>query len=226
MSAIQENVHTVTSYISGVTKAFTGQRLATVTFKTSKDKDSLYFGMKRESKAVSIPAITNDEITANMALLLPRVKELVQATQDKIIREAITANDSLLHVTQESISLAACLEYLEDSNESGRLTKETVATWFDSEVLEMLSLALAEKLGVSEVPTQAESDKIEAVVNEFKGKVASLAGGKTSFSPKIAAQVKKAVELAPESDVLRSRFISRLDKMMQVAAENDLLNAL
>lgn len=226
MSNIDTNTHTVTTYISGVTKAFTGQRLATVTFKTSKDKNSLYFGMKRESRAVSIPQITNADIESNMVLLLPHVKELVQGVQDKIVREAITANDGLLHVTQESIGMAAVIEYLEDSNESGRLTKEAVGEWFKENVMEMLMMTLAEKLGVSAEPTQEESDKVEKIVSEFQGKISSLAGGKTSYPAKMAAQLKKAVEMAPESDVLRERFVVRLGKMMREVSENDLLNAL
>lgn len=225
MSAIDTSVNTVVSYTSGVTKPFAGQRLASFNWKTSKDKDSLYFGIKRESKAVSLPMIGTEQISASLAALTPHIKVWLHGVQDKMIREQLEASDNCLHITNESIGIAAICEYLEDSNESGRVTKADVEVWFNENIADSLMVQLAERLGVSETPTQADSDNIDAVVAAFKGKIASLAGGKTSYDPKTASQLQKCIALVPAGDVLADRFIARLQKMQDVTPDS-LLDAL
>ncbi len=220
------NTHTVVEYNSGVTKALSGQRLSTHSWKTTKVGDTEY---KRPSVCVSIPLVTSAEIAENVTALIPVIASFLQDTQDKMIRESLNVgkHGEYVHVTQESISVGAMIEWLESSNESGRLTKEVVAEWFDAEIAETLMVELAVKLGVSEECTQADSDKIEAIVGEFKNKISALAGGKTVYPVGIAKQLKKAVELVGNSDdVLKGRFLVRLDKMMLEVKENDLLGAL
>lgn len=225
MSAIDTNVNTVVAYTSGVTKPFAGQRLASFNWKTGTDKNSLWFGKKRESKAVSLPMVSNDMISSNLVALTPHIKVWLHGVQDKMIREQLEASDGLLHVTNESIGIAAICEFLEESNESGRVTKADVEVWFTEQIADTLMVQLAERLGVSENPSQADSDKISAVVAAFKGKISALAGGKTSYDPKTAAQLQKCIALVPAGDVLADRFSVRLQKMVDVTPDS-LLDAL
>lgn len=214
MSVIDTASHNVVPYVSGTTKPFTGQRLATVTYKTVKDSTSALFNVKRESKAVSLPVIEDTAISSNLAALLPHVRVMLNKVQDAIIREALDAGNNVLHITTEQVSIAACVEFLENSNESGRLTKETVATWFTDTIADVLMVTLADKLGVSDTPSDAESKQIEAIVAGFKDKVSALAGGKTSYEPKLCESIKKCLALAPSDDILSARFTARLDKMI------------
>lgn len=225
MSAIDTAVNTVVAYTSGVTKPFAGQRLASFNWKTSTQKDSLWFGKKRESKAVSLPQIGSDTIVANIGVLTPHIRVWLASVQDKMIREQLEVSDNVLHITNESIGIAAMCEYLEESNESGRVTKADVEEWFKENIADSLMVQLAERLGVSDTPSQSESDKIDAVVAAFKGKIAALAGGKTSYDPKTATQLQKCISLVPAGDVLADRFTLRLQKMVDTTPD-DLLNAL
>lgn len=224
MSIIDNAAHTVSSY-DGKNKAFTGQRLAKFTWKTVQDKNSPLYNVKRDSKCVSLPLVTGDDIASNLLALMPHVQSYLHGVQDKIIREQLEAGSNVLHITSESVSVAAICEYLESSDESGRMTKETVGAWFDETVSEQLALALALKLGVSEVPTDAESAKILAVVDAFKSKIASLAGGKTAYEPKVCTSLISALELAPAGDVLAVRFTTRLNKMIADSKAGDELLA-
>jgi hypothetical protein len=225
MSVADMNVNTVVAYTSGVTKPFSGQRLASFNWKTGTNKDSLWFGIKRESKAVSLPQIAAADIAANITALTPHIRVWLHGVQDKMIREMLDVSDTVLHVTNESIGIAAMCEFLEESNESGRVTKADVEVWFKENIADSLMVSLAERLGVSDTPSQADSDKIDAVVAAFKGKISALAGGKTSYDPKTAAQLQKCLSLVPAGDVLADRFTLRLQKMVEVK-EDDLLNAL
>jgi hypothetical protein len=222
MSVIDNLNHSVVSYDPKSTKAFTGQRLSKVTYKTITDKNSEFYGIKRDSKCVSLPLVQVADVVANIASLAPAVVEYLHSVQDKIVRERVDAGAT--SISMQEISIAACIEWLESNSESGRLTKEVVASWFDETISDQLTVTLAEKLGVSEVPTDAESAKILAVVEAFKSKVASLAGGKTSFEPKVCKSLVNALALAPAGDVLATRFTTRLNKMIAEAeAGADLL---
>lgn len=222
MSVIDTLNHSIVDYDPKATKAFSGQRLAKVTYKTINDKENPLHGIKRPSKCVSLPMFKNEEVIASVTALAPMMIETLQGIQDKIVRERVDAGAA--SIAMDEINIAACIEYFESNNESGRLTKESVATWFDETISEQLAVTLAEKLGVSEVPTDAESNKILAVVTAFKDKVSSLAGGKTSFEPKVCKSLVNALNLAPAGDVLAGRFTARLNKMIEDAEKGaDLL---
>ncbi len=222
MSIIDNAGHTVVTH-DGKNKAFAGQRLAKFSWKTNNVPGHELYGIKRDSKCVSLPMIAGADIAANLAALTPAITSFLHGVQDKMVREMLEVGNNVLHVTTESISIAAICEWLEGNDESGRLTKESVASWFDSEVSDNLAIALAAKLGVSEVPTDAESQKIMDVVAAFKGKISSLAGGKTSYEPKISRSLISALELAPSGDALASRFIGRLEKMIAASVADDAL---
>lgn len=225
MSVIDTLNHSIVDYDPKSTKAFTGQRLSKVTYKTITDKEHPLCGVKRPSKCVSLPLIAVADVIANAAVLAPAVVEFLHGVQDKIVRERVDENAA--SISMNEISIAACVEWLESNSESGRLTKETVSTWFAETVAEPLTVVLADKLGVSEVPTDAESNKIIAVVEAFKGKIAALAGGKTAYEPKVCTSLISALALAPAGDALATRFTNRLTKMIEEAKANeDLLSLL
>lgn len=225
MSIIDQANHSVVKYDPKTSKAFTGQRLAKVTYKTITDKDNPLFNVKRESKCVSVPLVTSTQVSENLIVLTPHIIEYLHSVQDKMIREKIDAGSN--HISNDDISIASMVEWLDANNESGRLTKETVAKWFDENVGDMLAVVLAEKLGVSATPSDAESKQIMAVVGTFKDKVSSLAGGKTSYEPKMCDSLIKCLELAPAGDALASRFMVRLNKMKEDASKNvDLIDLL
>lgn len=213
MSIIDQSAHTVSSY-DGKNKAFTGQRLAKFSWKTVADKLSPMYNIKRDSKCVSLPVIGAADLEDNIVALAPHLCNYLHSVQDKMIREQLEAGSNVLHISNESISLAAICDWLESNDESGRITKESVVTWFNESISDNLAMALSVKLGVSEVPTDAESAKILAVVEAFKGKIGALAGGKTAYAPAICTSLISALELAPAGDVLAARFTVRLNKMI------------
>jgi len=219
MSIIDTAAHSVVSYDPKTSKPFSGQRLAKVTYKTVTDKNSELYGIKRESKCVSIPLIAATDVIGNINVLAPYVVEYLHSIQDKIIRERVDAGAK--HIATDEISIASICEYLESNNESGRLTKDSVATWFQETLADNLAVTLADRMGISENPSDADSEKIIAVVEAFKGKIASLAGGKTAYEPKICKSLISALELAPSGDALATRFTARLQKMINEHKNDD-----
>lgn len=214
MSIIDNLNHSVVTY-DGKNKPFTGQRLSKVTWKTGTDKASPYYNIKRESKCVSLPVITAQMVEDNITVLAPHLISYLHSVQDKMVREILDSGNNVVSIGTNDVSIAAICEYLEGSDESGRLTKEVIGSWFDSAVSENLALLLAEKLGVSAEPTDAENAKVMEVVSAFKGKIAALAGGKTSYEPKVCKSLLNALSLVEASDdVMVVRFTARLNKMI------------
>ena len=219
MSIIDTAAHTVQPY-TGKEKAFTGQRLAKFSWKTVSDKTSPLYNIKRDSKCVSVPLVTVADITTNMAVLGGHLSAYLGSVQDKIIREMLESGNNVAHISTESIGIAAICEYLDGNDESGRLTKESVATWFDSTLSESLAVALSLKLGVSDVPSNEESAKILAVVDAYRGKISALAGGKTSYAPAVCSSLLSVLDLVA-GDTLAQRFTGWLIKMIEDSKKGD-----
>ena len=225
MSNIDNLNHSVVAFDPKKSKPFTGQRLSKVSYKTISDKTNPLYGIKRESKCVSIPLVSAEEVRNNMVALTPHIVEFLMGVQDKIVREAV--DNGSLNIAMESISIGACIGYLEENNESGRLTKESVSAWFNEQIQDNLAMVLMEKLGVSETPTANESAQVMKVIDTFRDKVSGLAGGKTSYEVKLCESLKKCLVLAPAGDVLATRFIARLDGMIEKASQSvDLIDLL
>lgn len=226
MSIINEAAHNVTSYISGSTKAFIGQRLSVVSYKTVQDKESAYFGIKKESKAVSIPKLSSAVVQESIDALMPIIIDTLEGLQDKVIRKQV--DEGKAFITAESISIAALVEQWNSVGTDGeRITKDSVKAWFDSNIAEVLMITLSDRMGIStEAPSNAESQRIEMITASYREKISSLAGGKTSFEPKLAESIVKALKLAGDDDKLAVRFIARCEKMIAENTGNELLNAL
>lgn len=221
MSLIQSDIanarHTVVNYIStasngnSITKAFDGQRLVTACYRTDSKT-----GVSRTNRACSIPKIAVTDIESRITVLMPVLVEHLESVQDKIFKGLLDANGvngTVVDIADNDINLDAVIAYLADSNAGERLTKESIGVWFTENVEEKLMVTLATKLGVSDSPTDQESKQIELITNEYKAKLAMLAGGKTSYNEKLAVSLKKCLELVPD-DKLAIKFNARLDKMI------------
>lgn len=203
------NTHNIKEYVIGVTKPFTGQRLAKVTYKIDKTT-----GIKPESVCVSVPVVSDSDIADKIEQFIPHIKALVERTQDTIIR---TLHESKASVVSDSdISMNAVLEYLNEENSGGRVTKKDASEWFDSVLSDPLAIALASKLGVSTNPSTEDSDKIEKLVSEFKNNISALTAGNVKYDPPVCDVLAKALALAPEEDNMRIKFEKRLDNMRKV----------
>lgn len=210
MSVIS-NVHSIQVFKSGKSEALENQRLAKIVFKSGKKTQK-----QSDSMCVSVPKIKESQelIDANISNLMPHIHTLLEDAQDGIIRSLVVSGKTEVHDSE--ISIAECIKFLEDENKGARLTKETVTEWFTDSLQDLLTVAFADKLGISDTPTEVETKKLEQQINVYREKFASLAGGKTVMVPEIAKKLLKALELAPNDDVMAQRFTKRLEKMTEI----------
>lgn len=212
MSTIS-SVHTVVDFDAKKSQALTDQRLARVIYKTPKK------GVKKQSKCVSIPVVSvvsADFISGATAY----IANMYQAAQDGIIRELVEKGKT--EVQDSEINDTSVLQYLADEAAGNRLTKETVSEWFTGNVADMLSVAFADKLGVSDTPTPEQEAIVAQSVATYKDKFVGLAGGKTKYDKETAVKLLKALEVVEVNDDIGVKFTARLTAMRDAPTGADM----
>lgn len=212
MSNISDRHSFVVYQSSGKDKtvAFTGQRLSVVRFK--KDKD----GKKaKDSQAVSVPVVALEE--ADRAELVTHINEWFAGVQDEIIREACVANKDA--ITDDDISVAAVKAFLIAQAAGERLTGDVIKAWFESEMYEPMLVAFAEKLQISDTPTEEQTKKLETMCNVYRDKFASMAGGRTMFDTATRAKLSRALELVDCTEGIGQKLSAKLTAMSEVSVE-------
>lgn len=176
--------------------------------------------VKKESVSFEVSTSPINEALED-ASFKPFIRGYLESMQNALARKLLEEGKPVIQVAN-SLDSSALLDYLTSDAESGRMTKESIGEWFDLELSELLQVAIADVLGVGDVPTEGQVKTLEAAIAGHKAKIVALAGGATTYAPNIAAKLQKAVELVGDSDVIAVRFIKRLEKM-QVIQDSDML---
>lgn len=216
--------HTVTKFDAKKSEALTGQRLAKVRYKSTKNQAA-----KFPSVCVSVPYISADLINApeTISVLIPYIRIMLENAQDGVIRSLYESRDgSLSQVIDSDISIAACIGYMEAQESGSRLTKEILETWFDTEVSETVQALVIEKLAYTpkdgEELTMEQVAKVDQVTNAYKDLVSSLAGGKTVLQPVQIRNLKGVLELCNESEI-GTKLVAKLIVMENKPKMEDML---
>lgn len=198
-------------------KAFPNQRLIKVIYKSRGDKEAA-----KPNVCASVPLVPNEWITDNVSALLPYIRNLVENAQDAIARERYEAGAA--SIGHEEIDIASVIAYLDDDSKSGRMTGDDIRAWFASELQDAIMVAMADKLGVGDTPSEDQTKRIEQAVNVYRDKFASLAGGKTSLSEQVIEKLQTVMVLGDSENPVSQRLAKRLEDMK--AAHKDELMAL
>ena len=200
--------HDLVKYDAKNSKPFDGQRLAKVCFKTSKSQ-----AIKPDNMCASIPVFSAHAQISDFTPLFPHMDAWLQGVQDQIVREMVENGAQV--VTDSDISLDAIINWLEEDSKGNRLTKEFIIEWFSTELADVLTVAISDKLELSDSPSEAETKRVQQMINVYRDSFAQLAGGKTSFTPEKAKKMQKVLELISDN-AMAQRFNARLEKMQQV----------
>lgn len=180
-------------------------------------------GVKKDSVSVDVPVLDVSILSA--VAFTPFLLEYMNSIQDKLARTLIEKGIKEA-VIPTLLGATEMLEFLTAENESGRITKEKAISWFDAELADLLTVSLADKLGLSDTPDDAQVMKLNKLIVIYKDKICGLAGGKTSYAPKVAAQLYDAISLSDLEDKngIGHKFSLRLQKMS--IQDEDLINLL
>ena len=215
------NRHSVFPFVSGESKALTGQRLAKVGYKqtaamTQKGE------IAPKSICVSVPQFTGDQIRENLHALLPHIGNWLEGIQDNVIRGIYEGRKfDLQSVSDAEISVSQCVSFLEAETSGGRLTKEYLESWFAANMCENLYVVIATKLGfVSEDAegsidiTMDQDSVIQKHLNGYRSLLVSLSGNKVSLDAKQVNGLRRALDVCEMSgDSVAQKLCEKLDKI-------------
>lgn len=211
MSTIS-NRHSVQPFVAGTSTALSGQRLAKVGYKQT-DAMTKKGEIALPSVFASVPGLSPADISARTDRLLPYVRAMLENAQDGIIRSLYESSDcAISSVSDDDISVDACISFLAAEAAGDRLKKDAILAWFDSEVSENLTILVAEKLGFDDL-TPAALVTVSKHVGIYRDLIGALAGGKTLLEPKQIRGCRTAIGLAATTDRISGRLIDRLNVM-------------
>lgn len=210
--SIISNRHQVSAFIAGTSKALSGQRLARVGYKSTKNAPAKY-----PSVCASVPVLTAECLTPDtLTKLQPHILVMLQDAQDGVLRSLYESSDgTLTTVSDDDISVDACIGYLSAVAAGGRLTAELVAAWFDNQVAENLTVVLAEKLGFQELNTE-QLKTIGKHLNGYKALMAECAAWtdkKARMTDKQINGIRRALDVASIDDDVSGKLLAKLDAM-------------
>jgi hypothetical protein len=201
--------HSIIPFVAGKTAPLTGQRLAKVGYKSTAKTPASF-----PSVAVSVPHIEDDAILDSIDSLIPHVRAFLADTQDKVIRSLYESSQgALTNVGDSDISVSQCIAYLETESAGGRLTKESVHTWFDSEAKDVLSAIMADKLGFADTLTDAQIKVIAQKCAAYREVIGSLSGGATVLIPAQIKSVRSLIEQCENESRVKDKLLARLTAM-------------
>jgi len=180
---------------------------------------------KAENTYYRVPTkhLTEELVVSRIAELSPYVLSYLQEQEDKEIKAYHAKGGQQVYT--ESLSIDKIIEALEASEAGARLNKEKIEAWFTECLQDSLAVAFAARLGITENSSEQELVKLELVLNAYKAKFASLAGGKTYIKEAdCIAMISVVVKAEAEQSLLGKRFIARLESMKK--KEDDLLLSL
>lgn len=178
----------------------------------------------RTNSYVEVPSFTEAEVTDQLVVLMPHLITYLETVQDGIIKGYHTS--SYTEVFESAIKLNAVIDKLESAGE-GRLNKEQVFSWFDETMKDSLTVAFADKMGLSDEPSEAEEERLTAIVDAYRTKLGALAGGKSRFMPEECVRLQQAIDVAEADETpLGARFMQRLEKMQEPEQADELLISL
>jgi hypothetical protein len=207
------NRHNVIPFVAGKTAALTGQRLAKVGY-----KKTALIPNPLPSVAISVPYIQPSAVQENYLRLLPYIGTMLETAQDGIVRSLYESSDGVLtSVSDDDISLNACIAFMEAEANGNRLKKETIVAWFVSEMAAICEVIIAEKLKFT-VPDGEELNAdqrktIAPYLAAVKEIFSTLAGGKTMLFQGKIDECRFYLSFAPDGSETAQRLVSRLNSM-------------
>jgi hypothetical protein len=202
------NRHNVNLFVAGKSQPLTGQRLAKIGYKSTKKTPAKF---KSICVSVSQIELTKEHWEAHNDLFASIIKDALCNAQDGIIRTLYESSQgNLTSVSDDELSVNSCVAFIAAERDGGRLTKEFLSGWFNENMRDNLTIAIAEKLGTEDM----EDKRIAAAVKAYHDMIASLSGGKTFYTPEQCKSLLRAIELSSVDDDTSAKLSARLEKMM------------
>ena len=182
--SVVSNIHTITP-LTKESKPLSGQRLVRMIAKRTKD-GSYESPNLQGSHCVSIPQVDENAVMDAIDKLFPHVLSMIRDTQDKMVRE-YRVSTGRNEIQDSDISVAKCVEWLDNNATSDRFTTEYLCDWFMSDYAPLATQFIERAI------SGAAAEIISAKTNVLRDMFAGFASGRYSPSiPQCKAMIKFA----------------------------------
>lgn len=185
--------------ISQVNGIFTTKKLAE--FKGAEVKEGEFLVRKIEkgtglaSLGCVIPAVTQEGFVSALenTSVFNAAIEWFQSSWNDALKLRLEEGKNLYLA---DLDLATLVEFFDAKEVSeGRVSKEKISGWFDSEVAKVLHRAFAEKLG------NIDNDKMVEILKSYKIQFMNLAKREITLAGPVKVNLEKAISLLPASSM-------------------------
>ena len=191
MSNVSQVAHTVQKFVAGESKPLSGQWLAKVGYKSSKNQPA-----KFPSICVSLPQIPVEMLSDSR--FHPYFVEFLEQTTEDVIRKLYESrNGSLDRVLESEINADALAAFLAAKSAGERISGDSIGAWFDSQVASNLLVIYAEKLGYSgDELTQEQEDTLLREVGKVKNICLLMAAHEIRYSEGQKKIIQRCFDIA------------------------------
>jgi len=171
------NRHSIVPFISGTSKPLSGQELLKITYKSSTDKKTkIVTPAKFPSVCASVPALTWDSVLPELELFKGHILGFLRDSRQAVARGLYEAKKGKLEaLTDEDLSLSAIAGFLSAQGQ-GKLSIEKIGKFFDSAMIESVTVAVIDKCKFDIETLNDEQNKtVKHHVGDIKSALESLA---------------------------------------------------
>jgi hypothetical protein len=220
------NRHNVTKFVSGSSEALAGQRLTIAKYKNTDKSPAKY-----PSVCASIPALAINQNDITDGLMI-HINNWIQNVQDSVFKSVYeSSGGNMASIGDDEISLVAIENYLNASAVSGRLTKESIESWYKVAMEQIIIYNAAVKNGFISADTpdnelkisEAQEAQLNKVSNAYRDLFSGLSGGATKYNAAVRASLTKMLGFVGEDDAMAERLTARIKAMEAQTDMADLL---
>ncbi len=198
--------HSVVPFVSGSSKAFNDQRLAKVGYKLTK-------AMKAKGETTltpvcaSIPRIDSVAVEVFSTELMPHLIELLERAQDGIFRSLYeSSGGNRTSISDEELSIPACIGYLEAESTGSRISKESVEAFFNAAVRDNLTVVFSEKLELS-----IDDPAIQVHVQNHLAVMQMIAGKNVILTDVQKKAIRNVLKIADSEHPMFEKIEAKMD---------------
>ncbi len=206
------NRHAIVPFIAGTSAAWPNQRESRVICKQT-DKMTRSGVKALPSVFASVPMIASADIEAAIPRMLDHIRAMLESAQDGIVRSLYESSQGArTEVTDDEISVDACIAFMDAKNAGNRLSGESVETWFNATARDYVIAFIADKLRFTELTPECLK-VCETHANGYRELLKVLATGKTILPANQLRTLRMVLSTLGEDDAMASRLLERITAM-------------
>jgi hypothetical protein len=133
------------------------------------------------------------------------LKGCIAVAQDKVIRPLAKYEGAA--VKSDEIGFTSLINFMQQDNNAGRLSKDSISKWFDDTLAAKLTEAF--KVKMPEVETAA----MTAILKSYKLVFETLAQREPILEATKKANIEKALALVDDEDIMANKLAEKLERI-------------